>query len=61
MIATIHDGAIGDFSRYEIEVYFSLWEEKDTAEQIRWLDIPSQPKLKGEWTIHLSSHNPKGF
>ena len=41
MTVMIQDGAIGDFSRYELEVYFSLWEEKDIAEWIRWLDIPT--------------------
>lgn len=57
MIATIQEGGARDLWRYEIEAYMIAREEKGIAERIGWLDVPSQPRLKGDWTISLRSHS----
>jgi len=57
MIVTMQESGAGDLWRFEIEGYFIAWEEKGTVERIGWLDVASQPKLKGEWKICLGNHN----
>jgi hypothetical protein len=54
MIATVQaSGAEGLWS-FEIEGYSTTGQRVGCiAERIGWLDVASQPKLKGEWNISL--------
>ena len=53
MIAIIQEGGAGDLWSFNIEGHSMGWQEGCLAERIGWLDIASQPELKGEWRIEL--------
>jgi hypothetical protein len=54
MIATIQESGADGLRNFQIVGYLMGRHEGFTAERVGWLDVASQPKLKGEWKVNLT-------
>ena len=51
MIQTVQESGAADLLSFELEVDVQGRNEGCRARRVGWLDVPSQPKFKGEWRI----------
>ena len=51
MIQTVQEGGAADLLSFELQVDVQDRSGGCRARRVGWLDVPSQPKFKGEWRV----------
>ena len=61
MVQRVQENGAADLWSFRISIRVRAMQESCEATRVGWLDVPSQPTLRGEWKIYIEGVSPEDF